>query len=94
MVGHLPQKQQDYRKRYRTLASTYLTFGPDGSELLVNLGGEQIYLFDVNKGRVPQKFDIPLLPHTNGVVKGQFMLISCITIKKAGMGDEAVKRRS
>ena len=44
VAGHLPQKQQDYRKRYRALASTYLTFSPDGTELLVDLGGEQIYL--------------------------------------------------
>lgn len=48
VLGHLPQKQSDYRKRYRTLASTYVTFSPTGTELLVNLGGEQIYLFDVN----------------------------------------------
>ena len=70
-LGHLPQKQQDYRKRYRTLASTYLTFSPDGRELLVNLGGEQIYLFDINKRRGPQKFDLPLIQNTNGVVKGE-----------------------
>lgn len=70
VAGHLPQKQMDYRKRYRTLASTYVTYSPDGSELLVNLGGEQIYLFDVNKKRKPQKFDMSLvLGSTNGIVK-------------------------
>lgn len=58
VVGHLPQKQQDYRKKYRTLASTYMTFGPDGKELLVNIGGEQIYLFDINSKRSPQRYDI------------------------------------
>ncbi|CAL1543216.1 unnamed protein product [Lymnaea stagnalis] len=68
IAGHLPQKQQDYKKRYRTLASTYLTFGPDGSELLVNLGGEQIYLFDVNKKLRPRRFDLSVLG-TNGIVK-------------------------
>jgi len=30
----------------RLLACTYTAFSPDGTELLVNLGGEQIYLFD------------------------------------------------
>ncbi|CAI9718792.1 and tetratricopeptide repeats 1-like [Octopus vulgaris] len=70
VAGHLPQKQMDYRKRYRTLASTYVTYSPDGSELLVNLGGEQIYLFDVNKKRKPQKFDTSLvLGNANGIVK-------------------------
>ena len=68
--GHLPQKQKDYKKRYRTLASTYLTFSPDGTELLVNLGGEQIYLFDVNQQRKAEKFDISMVLSQNGVVKG------------------------
>lgn len=70
-VGHLPQKQQDYKKRYRTLASTYLTFSPDGRELLVNLGGEQIYIFDINRNRKAEKFDISMVLAANGVVKGE-----------------------
>lgn len=32
---------------------TNLTFSPDGTELLVNMGGEQIYLYDVNDARPP-----------------------------------------
>ncbi|CAG5126463.1 unnamed protein product [Candidula unifasciata] len=68
IAGHLPQKQLDYKKRYRTLASTYLTFSPDGSELLVNLGGEQIYLFDVNRKLHPRRFDLSILG-SNGIVK-------------------------
>ncbi|OAD59937.1 WD and tetratricopeptide repeats protein 1 [Eufriesea mexicana] len=32
----------------RSLTTTYLTFSADGNELLVNMGGEQIYLFDIN----------------------------------------------
>ncbi len=71
VAGHLPQKQQDYKQRYRTLASTYLTFSPDGAELLVNLGGEQIYLFDVNRSRKPQKFDIPMVPQASKLVTGR-----------------------
>jgi hypothetical protein len=58
LIGHLPVKQQDYRKKYRNLASTYVTFSAGGNELLVNLGGEQIYLFDINNKRKPKKFDI------------------------------------
>ena len=70
VAGHLPQKQRDYKKKYRTLASTYLTFSPDGQQLLVNLGGEQIYLFDVNHGRQAEKFEVPnILGHANGIVK-------------------------
>lgn len=57
IAGHLPEKQQDYKKRYRTLAATYITFSSDGQELLVNLGGEQIYLFDVNHAQKPTRFE-------------------------------------
>lgn len=31
----------------KTLSVTHLTFSPVGNELLVNLGGEQLYLFDL-----------------------------------------------
>jgi len=44
-AGHLPGKETFYRKRLRPLAATYITFSPDGKDLLVNLGGEQVYLF-------------------------------------------------
>ena len=47
--GHLPSRIDEYRKRMRTLSVTFLSFSPDGSELLVNLGGEQLYLFGMNK---------------------------------------------
>jgi len=53
------------------LAATYVTFSPDGQELLVNLGGEQIYLFDVNRGRKAEKFDISMVLAANGIVKGR-----------------------
>lgn len=71
--GHLPLKQQEYRKKFRTLAATYITFSPDGTQLLANLGGEQIYLFDVNRRRPATNFDLPFsMQNTNGVVKGAF----------------------
>ncbi|WAR08495.1 WDTC1-like protein [Mya arenaria] len=69
--GHIPQKKDDYRKKLRALAATYVTFSPDGRELLVNLGGEQIYLFDVNRKRQIEKFDLNMvLTSSNGIVKG------------------------
>ncbi|VDO94965.1 unnamed protein product [Soboliphyme baturini] len=58
VAGHLPVKQPDFRRRYRPLTSTYLTFSPCGNDLLVNLGGEQIYLFDVNSYRRSVIFDL------------------------------------
>lgn len=44
--GHLPCNS--HRGKRRSIVSTYLTFSPNGQELLVNLGGEQLYLFDIN----------------------------------------------
>lgn len=35
-------KLPDYNNRLRTLVATYVTFSPDGTELLVNMGGEQV----------------------------------------------------
>jgi hypothetical protein len=45
--GHLPHKIDEYRKRFKTLSVTHITFSPNGRELLLNLGGEQLYLFDI-----------------------------------------------
>lgn len=45
--GHLPMRIIEYRKRMKTLSVTFLSFSPDGKELLVNLGGEQLYLYDL-----------------------------------------------
>ncbi|XP_043552702.1 WD and tetratricopeptide repeats protein 1-like [Chiloscyllium plagiosum] len=42
VAGHLPVKQPDYNNRLRVLVATYVAFNPDGTELLVNMGGEQI----------------------------------------------------
>ena len=40
-----------------TVASTYITFSPDGRELLVNLSGEQIYLYDIMEHQVPLSYE-------------------------------------
>ncbi|XP_064474167.1 WD and tetratricopeptide repeats protein 1-like [Ornithodoros turicata] len=68
-AGHLPLKYP--KKCFRTLASTYVAFSPDGSELLANLGGEQIYLFNINQPRQPKSFDMSNFPlfHSNGLSK-------------------------
>lgn len=61
------------RKSSSVLASTYVTYSSDGSELLVNLSGEHIYLFDTKCFAESLKYDfdktdvdsIPVLrPHT------------------------------
>lgn len=52
--GHLPSSSR--RAKKRSLVATYLTFGPNGRELLVNLGGEQLYLFDIRLRCSPLRY--------------------------------------
>ncbi|KAK9874970.1 hypothetical protein WA026_005786 [Henosepilachna vigintioctopunctata] len=41
------------------LAATYIAFNSAGNEMLVNMGGEQIYLFDVNSSKHINEIMIP-----------------------------------
>jgi WD and tetratricopeptide repeats protein 1 len=41
---------------------TFVSFSPDGNELLVNYGAEQIYLFDIDKADPPVYLNLPRLP--------------------------------
>lgn len=50
--GHL-NKFKDRQSHFTTKTITYLTFSPDGCELLVNMGSEQIYLYDLNNAEEP-----------------------------------------
>lgn len=68
IAGHLPVKEEDRGRRYRSLVATYVTFGPTGHELLANLGGEQVYLFDVNNRQKPRLYNVGdyQAPNSNG----------------------------
>ncbi|KAG9328337.1 hypothetical protein JZ751_014961 [Albula glossodonta] len=66
VAGHLPVKLPDYNSRLRVLVTTYVTFSPDGTELLVNMGGEQVYLFDLTFKQRPYTFLLPKKCHPNG----------------------------
>lgn len=41
------------------LAATYIAFNAAGTEMLVNMGGDHIYLFDVNNPRHVSDLRIP-----------------------------------
>ena len=69
VAGHLPGKENDYKKKFRPLASTYVTYSPNGKELLVNLGGEQIYLFDAHTPRNKPIFSTSLCDSTTSSSK-------------------------
>ncbi len=44
--GHLPKMRRKIAMTGKQYAATHVTFSSDGRELMANLGGEQIYLFD------------------------------------------------
>jgi WD and tetratricopeptide repeats protein 1 len=52
--GHLQVSRDNINKTV-----TFVSFSPDGNELLVNYGGEQIYLFEIDKGLPPVYLSLP-----------------------------------
>lgn len=55
--GHLAKDAtNDFTNK---LAATYVTFNSSGTELLVNMGGEHIYLYDINKSRHINELSMP-----------------------------------
>lgn len=71
VAGHLPVKLPDYNSRLRVLVATYVTFSPNGTELLVNMGGEQVYLFDLTYKQRPYTFLLPRKCHSVEVQNGK-----------------------
>nr|XP_057940382.1 WD and tetratricopeptide repeats protein 1 [Doryrhamphus excisus]XP_057940383.1 WD and tetratricopeptide repeats protein 1 [Doryrhamphus excisus] len=59
VAGHLPMRLREYNNRMRVLVATSVTFSPDGNELLVNMGGEQVYLFDLTFKQRPYTLLLP-----------------------------------
>ncbi|KAF7386430.1 hypothetical protein HZH68_013562 [Vespula germanica] len=65
IAGHLHSRPRDGN---RSLTATYLTFSADGNELLVNMGGEQIYLYDINNSKnskIFQSYNVKSVSETN-----------------------------
>ena len=55
--GHIPQRYgRDHSQKYRHYVVTYLSFSPDGQEILTNLGGEHAYIFDIMNRREALKY--------------------------------------
>uniref|UniRef100_A0A182J123 WD and tetratricopeptide repeats protein 1 n=1 Tax=Anopheles atroparvus TaxID=41427 RepID=A0A182J123_ANOAO len=74
--AHLNSDEKTHIQYFKTI--TYLTFSPDGTELLVNMGTDHIYLYNINSSRQPVFLELPKLPpktngETNGCVGGEKM---------------------
>ena len=54
--GHLQASRDTINKTI-----TFVSFSPDGNELLVNYGAEQIYLFEIDKSEPPVYLNLPKL---------------------------------
>jgi hypothetical protein len=52
--GHLQVSRDNMNKTV-----TFVSFSPSGNELLVNYGVEQIYLFEIDKGKPPIYLSFP-----------------------------------
>lgn len=57
-------------------AATYLAFSPSGRELLVNIGAEQIYLYDIYSTKQPKYLDLPPLSSVQWDAKRPKLMIS------------------
>lgn len=55
--GHLAK--ENFSLMNFKLAVTYISFNAAGTEMLVNMGGEQIYLFDINSSKHINEILIP-----------------------------------
>ncbi|KAF6768248.1 hypothetical protein AHF37_04526 [Paragonimus kellicotti] len=53
--GHLPCKELSYRRCFRHVNVTCVSFSPDGSNLLANMGGDHIYLFNLKRNILPYR---------------------------------------
>lgn len=58
--GHLQSSSADKSQRYT--AVTFISYSPDGCDILVNYGSEQIYLFNIDKAEPPVYLNLPRLP--------------------------------
>lgn len=54
--GHLQASKESVNKTV-----TFVSFSPNGNELLVNYGAEQIYLFEIDKSETPIYLELPKL---------------------------------
>lgn len=75
MPGHIPARVTEYSRKMRMLAATHVTFSPDGRDLLVNLGGEQIYLYNIYDSKKSYRLDTGA---HHGEAAGKLTILSCI----------------
>ncbi|KAG6453902.1 WD and tetratricopeptide repeats protein 1 isoform X2 [Manduca sexta] len=62
--GHLSMDPNEHP--FPKKAATYVAFSHDGNELLVNLGSEQVYLYDINSARRPTLLESFIIQHNHG----------------------------
>ena len=56
--GHIARNQTHKGGANSSLATTYLTFSPCGTELLVNLSGDHVYLYHLDGNTRPVQYEV------------------------------------
>ncbi|XP_050348360.1 WD and tetratricopeptide repeats protein 1 isoform X2 [Nymphalis io] len=67
--GHLSMEPNEHT--FPKKSTTYVAFSNNGNELLVNLGSEQVYLFDINTARRPVLVESFIIQHNHGYREGE-----------------------
>ncbi|CAD5121988.1 DgyrCDS10441 [Dimorphilus gyrociliatus] len=89
-------------RRGKNLTITYLTFSPNGQELLVNLGGEQVYLFNTKDqsedillkvGNLREKCFSPI-DNDEKFELNSLMKMKHVTLKSNSLKEEADRQNS
>lgn len=90
--GHLsnPAFAPSKRSMCSAVAATFVTFSSDGRELLVNLSGEQIYLYDITTHQQPVTYEMDESEATSIPVVTRPVLRTCSANGMAGMGMKLV----
>jgi len=66
--GHLQMRTgRGKPSKHRNYVTTHVAFSPDGAELLQNLGGEHVYLYNIYQKRKPLVFPLSSSTHECGV---------------------------
>lgn len=74
-------KLPDYNNRLRVLVATYVTFSPSGTELLVNMGGEQVCMTDQVGSASPTPYPAARAVYLTSIMQTRSLIVNAILVK-------------
>lgn len=88
---HLNDNETMIPKKRKSYVITYLTFSPDGRELLVNYGGEYVYLYNLMNRADNTFFNIPKVmkvPRENGEGSSKDLMYDPVPVPHLALPDK------